>query len=305
MSRLLAIAAVQREPVPAASDRWERVAAQVREVLGRFPATQFVVLPEYHAHLLAGAGVAYPEHMEAVAESIPGPGSTAMAALARELGIWLIPGSQYERGADGHLYNTAVVASPAGEIVATYRKCFPWRPFETTSPGTTFTVFDVPAVGRVGLSIGYDSWFPEVARHLAWLGAEIIIQPTCTTTSDREQELVLARATAIVNQLYVVSVNTAMPPGTGHSIIVDPEGHVRQEAGEGPLVMTDVLDLAATAQVRERGTCGVDRVWSHFRVGDPDLPLPLYGGRIRAEQWAPRRVGDNDGAHRSHEHQAG
>jgi formamidase len=53
----------------------------------------------------------------------------------------------------------------------------------------------------VGLAICYDGFFPEVIRQLAWLGAEVVIQPTLTTTSDREAELIAARANAIFNQL--------------------------------------------------------------------------------------------------------
>ncbi len=62
--------------------------------------------------------------------------------------------------------------SPDGEIAATYRKVFPWQPYEqTTPPGDEFVVFDVPGVGRIGLAICYDGSFPpESARQLAWLG---------------------------------------------------------------------------------------------------------------------------------------
>ena len=91
-------------------------------------------------------------------------------------------------------------------------------------PGDTFTVFDIPGVGRFGLIICFDAWFPEVTRTLAWMGAEVILQPTLTKTIDREQELVLARANAIVNQVYVVSPNYGGLFGTGRSVIVDPEG---------------------------------------------------------------------------------
>lgn len=291
VSRCVTIAALQRPPVEPGPDRWSRVAADVRRVCAQFPATRLVVLPEYHAHLLAPPAIAYREHMEAVAEPIPGPGSQGMAQLARDLGIWLVPGSFYERGPRGAIFNTTIAIDPDGSIAAVYRKLFPWRPFESTDPGTEFTVFDVPSVGRVGLSICYDGWFPEVARHLAWLGAEVIIQPTCTTTADREQEIILARATAIVNQLFVVSVNTASPPGCGRSLIVDPEGGVRVQAGEGSLVLTDVLDLGSVPRIRSHGTLGIDRVWQHFRAGDPCLELPLYEGRLRPERWTPRAFG--------------
>ena len=80
------------------------------------------------------------------------------------------------------VHNTALAISPEGEIVATYRKLFPWLPLETSVPGDTFTVFDIPGAGRFGLMICYDGWYPEVSRTLAWMGAEVILQPTLTKT---------------------------------------------------------------------------------------------------------------------------
>ena len=71
--------------------------------------------------------------------------------------------------------------------------------------------FDIPEVGRIGLSICYDGGFPETCRQLAWMGAEVVLQPSRTTTSDRNQEMVMARANAIFNQIYLVSLNAGSP----------------------------------------------------------------------------------------------
>ena len=117
-------------------------------------------------------------------------------------------------------------------------------------PGDGFVTFDIPDVGRIGLAICYDGFFPEVIRQLAWLGAEVVIQPTLTTTSDREAELVAARANAIFNQLYVVNVNASQPAALGRSVDRRPEGIVRAQAGEGEELITDVLDLEAVERVR-------------------------------------------------------
>jgi formamidase len=138
---------------------------------------------------------------------------------------------------------------------------FPWQPHETAAPGDRFVTFDIPDVGRVGLSICYDGSFPETCRELARMGAEVVLQVSLTTTSDRPQELVMARANAIFNQLYVVSLNAGSPAGLGRSLIVDPEGLVRLEAGDGEELLTDVLDLDAVTRVREYGTAGVSRLW--------------------------------------------
>src|SRR4029078_12155303 len=93
--------------------------------------------------------------------------------------------------------------------------------------------FDIPAVGRIGLSICYDGSFPETCRQLAWMGAECVLQRSLTTTSDRDMEIVMARANAIFNQLFVVSLNAGAPAGLGRSVIVDPEGLVRLQRGDG------------------------------------------------------------------------
>ena len=71
----------------------------------------------------------------------------------------------------------------------------------------------------------------------------------------------MARANAIFNQFYVVSLNAGSPAGLGRSVIVDPEGLVRLEAGAGEELLTDVLDLDAVTRVREYGTAGVSRLW--------------------------------------------
>lgn len=111
--------------------------------------------------------------------------------------------------------------------------------------------------GRFGLCICYDMWFPEVARTLAWMGTEIILQPTMTPTSDRELELVLARTNAIFNQCYFVSLNGVGPYGGGRSLIVDPDGRILQQAGDHETFLTEIIDLDHLVRTREYGTLGL------------------------------------------------
>ena len=85
-----------------------------------------------------------------------------------------MPGSVYELASDGRIHNTALVLAPDGELVATYRKVFPWQPHEACAPGDGFVTFDIPEIGRIGLAICYDGSFPETFRQLAWMGAELI-----------------------------------------------------------------------------------------------------------------------------------
>ncbi|MEV4314907.1 carbon-nitrogen hydrolase family protein [Actinocrispum sp. NPDC049592] len=287
MPRPLPIALIQAVPHPA-----ERAltgfAAEVEAVIAEQPEARLLAFPELHLCGVTGSRSECDDRLRQAAEPLTGPRVTQLAELAGDLGIWLAPGSVCERGPNGELFNTALVFSPEGTLVASYRKVFPWRPYEPYDPGDRFVVFDVPDAGRVGFSICYDAWFPELARHLAWMGAELILNPVQTTTRDRAQELVLARANAIVNQVFVASVNTAAPAGMGQSLIVDPEGHVLTEAGTESTVLTASLDLARVAEVREHGTAGLNRMWSQFTDHDAPLELPLYEGRISPGRWRPR-----------------
>jgi formamidase len=289
--RVLSIAALQVGPTAsdpeATLSRFEDRARSVRDV---FTDVQMIVAPELH--LSACAGVLDEPHGydAAVATPIPGPLTERLGALARETGLWLVPGSVYEQGEDG-VHNTALAVSPAGEVVAAYRKCFPWQPYETTVPGRELVVFDVEGAGRVGLAICHDGVFPEVFRGLAWAGAELIVQVSLTGTSDRAAEIVVARANAIVNQVHVVNVNAPSPTGNGRSVVIDPEGTVRYEAGAGEEVLTAAIDFDAVTAARTSGSFGINRLWEQMDRHGPDVSLPMYGGAYRPraseEVWKP------------------
>ncbi|WP_326804595.1 carbon-nitrogen hydrolase family protein [Streptomyces sp. NBC_01788] len=289
MSRPLPIALAQAPPrssrLPLAG-----FADEVQDLVARFPGTRLAVYPELHLCGVEGSAEEREAQLQEAAEPLDGPRTRMLAELAGDLGVWLLPGSVCERGAGGELFNTALAFSPEGRLAASYRKVFPWRPYEPYDPGDRFVVADLAEAGRIGFAICYDAWFPEVSRHLAWMGAEVIVNPVMTTTADRAQELVLARANAMVNQVYVISVNTAGPVGTGRSLVVDPEGRVRVESPDAlPTVLTDVLDLDDVTRVRTHGTAGLNRVWDQFRDGDAPIELPLYQGRIDPRRWNPDR----------------
>jgi formamidase len=253
------------------------------------PHAQLLVLPELHLTAVPGQLEESEGYADSVAVQVPGPLTERLGEIARASELWIVAGSVYERSDQGQIHNTALVVSPEGELAARYRKVFPWRPTEGSAPGDAFVTFDIPDVGRIGLAICYDGFFPEVIRQLAWLGAEVVIQPTLTTTSDREAELIAARANAIFNQLYVVNVNASQPAALGRSVVVDPEGIIRARAGEGEELLTDVLDLEAVERVRRFGVAGVSRMWEQLDSLDGAGPeLPMYGGRIRPRPGAKR-----------------
>lgn len=271
--RTLSVAALQTVPVTGDPDATaDELADQVRIARGIAPHLELILLPELH--LSAPGRLDGARYAERVAVGIPGPLTERVGAIAREHGLWIVAGSVYERGDGGAIHNTAPVLSPDGKIVAAYRKVFTWQPHESCVPGTEFVTFEIPGLTRVGLAICYDGSFPEAFRRLALMGAEVVAHVSLTTTSDRAAEVVMARANAIFNQLYVVSVNAAAPAGLGRSLIVDPEGIVRQQAGETEEVVTDVLDLDAVTRVREHGTAGVSRMFEQIRRYAESAPGP-------------------------------
>jgi formamidase len=275
MTQRFGLAAVQMAPVPWDPEATvEKMGSIARQVARSFPWIDMLV---FHELAVMGLTQFSPpsdgRNPLLSAQAVPGRLTETLSGIARSTGLWLVPGSMWEQDGD-RVYNTALAISPKGEVVAKYRKIYPWLPHEAdTTPGDELCVFDVPGVGRFGLCICYDTWFPEVARNLAWLGAEVILRPTMTPTSDRTQELVLSQAHAIFNQCYFIDVNGVGPWGGGRSMIVDPDGRVLQEAGQAETVLTEALDLERVRWAREHGTMGLCRTWGQYRSTEVDWPM--------------------------------
>ena len=259
-------------------------AQDIAEILSRSPGTKMVVHPELH---LFGSDMSAAALQE-IAQSLDSKFVSELGELAKRFGIWLIPGSIVEPAPNVGVYNTALVFNPAGELVSFYRKIFPWRPSEPFTMGSEFSVFELPGLGRVGLNICYDIWFPEVTRQLTWMGAELIVNLVRTTTPDRKQELVLVQANSIVNQVYILSVNAAAPIAMGRSLVVDPDGDVLEQVlDDSNSVIYTIIDFDRVAQIRRDGTAGVNRMWDQFLPNDPEINLPIYTGRINPRTWRP------------------
>lgn len=256
------IAALQLDLVK--GDNLGRIAAEVSALKKRMPWVRMVVLGELAAF---GANPAQ-------AQAMPGPAESRFREIARKNRLWLVPGSIYER-AEGLVFNTTPVIDPTGAVVARYRKQFPFYPYEKgVAPGHESVVFDVPGVGRFGVSICYDMWFPETTRSLCWMGAEVILHPTMTYTVDRDVELSIARASAATNQCYFVDVNVAGELGFGRSIVCGPGGEVIHQAGSGREVIAFEVDLAYLRDVRERGWQCLTQPLKSFR--DSKMVFPAY-----------------------------
>jgi predicted amidohydrolase len=257
-----AIAGIQMRTAPGA-DNVPMMGQGLSALLQRFPWVQMALFSELAAY---GASPAH-------AQPPGGKAEMAFREMAAHHRIWLIPGSYFEQ-VDGRFYNTALVIDPTGAVIRRYRKMFPFRPFEVdVAPETEFCVFDVPEVGRFGVSICYDMWFPETTRTLAALGAEVILHPTMTDTIDRDVELPIARAMAAINQCYFFDINGVGAGGVGRSIVVDPSGYVLHEAGNDTELIPVWIDLARVRWERETGVRGLGQPLKSFRDRPVDFTV--------------------------------
>jgi deaminated glutathione amidase len=257
-----AIAGVQM-PVSALHDNLNAMKQRLGLVMARFPWVQMVVFSE-----LAAYGP-LPHH----AQPLPGPAEDEFREMAARRGVWLVPGSLFERVGD-KIYNTAPVINPHGEVVARGRKLFPFRPYEDgVEGGTEVCAFDVPHVGRFGVSICYDIWFPETTRSLVAQGVEVLLHPVMTTTIDRDVELAITRATAAMFQCYVFGINGLGAGGIGRSCVVDPAGTVLYEAGTHEEIIPVEVDLRRVRRQREIGLNGLGQTLKSFRDRATDFPV--------------------------------
>lgn len=250
-------------------DQTDHAIDRIRTMVKRFPWIQMVLLSE-----LAATG-----HEPQDAQTLPGPSEDRFAALAAELGIWLLPGSIYERVGD-KIYNTTPVIDPSGAVIGRYRKMFLFQPYEPAiSAGDQPLLFDIPGVGRFGVSICYDLWFPETIRWLVSQGAEVILHPSLTDTIDRDVELAIVRATAAQNQCFVIDVNGAGEGGNGRSLVVGPAGDVLHEASTNEEEFHLEIDLDRVSRSRIVGLRGLGQPLKSLRDRAFDFPLYAPGAR--------------------------
>jgi len=268
----LSIAGLQLEL--GSEDNLSIIEQEIDLVKKRFPWIQMVVLPELCTY---GANTS-------MAVQLPGEVENCFREAAKKNDVWLIPGSIYERRGDD-VFNTAPVINPDGEVIARYRKQYPFCPYEkNVTQSDNFVVFEVPGVGKIGLIICYDVWFPEIIRQLAWMGAEAIIAPTLTNTIDRDVELAISRANAVTNQLYFFGLNSAGRLGYGKSIVVGPDGTIIHQGSTGRDIITIEMDFNHVRRVRERGLHGLGQPLKSFR--DANISYPVYQNNAGAGAFA-------------------
>ena len=226
------------------------------------------------------------------AEPIPGPSTEGFGALAKELGIVLVL-SLFEKRAPGLYHNTAVVIEKDGTIAGKYRKMhIPDDPayyekFYFTPGDIGFEPIQT-SLGKLGVLVCWDQWYPEAARLMALKGAEILIYPTAIgwESSDTDDEkarqlnawIISQRGHAVANGLPVVSVNrvghepdpSMQTNGIlfwGNSFVAGPQGEFLAQAGnERPENIVVEVDLERSENVR--------RWWPFLR----DRRIDAYAG---------------------------
>ncbi len=229
-----------------------------------------------------------------LAEPIPGPRSEALGALARELEV-VVVASLFERRAPGLYHNTAVVFDRDGRLAGRYRKMhIPDDPgyyekFYFTPGDLGFTPVDT-AVGRLGVLVCWDQWFPEAARLMALAGADLLLYPTAIGWDPQDEEdekarqldawRTVQRGHAIANGLPLLACNRigteTAPDGSGsidfwgHSFIAGPQGEILAEAPPNdPEILIQEIDLSRAEQVR--------RIWPFLR----DRRIDAYQDLLR------------------------
>jgi len=234
---------------------------EARELLVRAAAAgaEFALLPEYTDYLGPHAG-------EPTPETIDGEFAKFFAETARDLRMWVAPGTFHEAtdSAD-HTYNTSLVFDREGTLRSAYRKIHlydveipgrvSYRESATVAPGTETVVADVEGV-PFGLSICYDLRFPELYRALAIGGATVLLVPAAFMMhTGRDHWEVLLRARAIENQCFVLAagqIGDHNPGRTcfGRSMIIDPWGTVLAQAPDEVGVTVADLDFSRLDRIR-------------------------------------------------------
>lgn len=291
MSRTINIGLVQQTASESVSANLEKLGANIVSLANR--GANIIVLQELHntPYFCQTENTSFFD----LAETIPGPSTDYFSAIAAQLGV-VIVASLFEKRATGLYHNTAVVFDADGSVAGKYRKMhIPDDPgfyekFYFTPGDLGFEPIDT-SVGRLGVLVCWDQWYPEAARLMALAGAEILIYPTAIgwdsadTEDEQKRQLVawqtVQRGHAVANGIPVVAVNrTGHEPDPSHasdgiyfwgnSFVAGPQGELLFHAPANEEVNAIVsVDLERSESVR--------RIWPYLR----DRRIDAYGEIIK------------------------
>lgn len=250
----IASPSIHPDPEEKKKENLEKMIGYIDQVCFMNPTIDLIAFPELYLNGIE------PVKWREMAERIPdGPLTKKLSLKAQQVNKWIAPGSFFELGDDGNVYNTAILISPEGKVTLKYRKVFIPYPLEPSTPGNEFPVFEIPNIGKVGFLICADGHYPESARNLVLKGAEVIIKPTLQGEwiGGLRNHTPVAITRAIENQCFVVSINQPSPIGMGNSIAIDPEGRIIEELGIAESFTFVSLNLEEVRRVRENGSLGM------------------------------------------------
>lgn len=287
MSKILKVGLVQQANTPDQSANMRKSLDGIAACAAR--GAQLVVLQELHCGIYFCQ--AEDTAMFDLAQPVPGPETEIFSAAARDHGVVLVT-SLFEKRAPGLYHNTAVVFEKDGSLAGKYRKMhIPDDPayyekFYFTPGDLGFQPIQT-SVGKLGVLVCWDQWYPEAARLMALAGAEMLIYPTAIgwestdpvaeKTRQHDAWHTIQRGHAVANGLPVISVNrTGHEPDWsgvtggiqfwGQSFVAGPQGEILYQAGSD-------LETNAVVEVDLQRSEDVRRIWPFLR----DRRIDFYG----------------------------
>jgi N-carbamoylputrescine amidase len=291
MSNTLKVGIVQHSNSDNVTENTNKTVAEIRNAAAQ--GAKLIVLQELHRSLY----FCQTEDTDLfdLAETIPGPSTELYGNLAKELNVVIVT-SLFEKRATGLYHNTAVVLDSDGSIAGKYRKMhIPDDPgfyekFYFTPGDLGFEPIQT-SVGKLGVLVCWDQWFPEAARLMSMAGAELLIYPTAIGWDPRDDKdeqirqrdawIISQRAHAVANGVPVISVNRvgheSDPSGQsegiqfwGNSFVAGPQGEMLLHADEQEeQTLTVEIDQARSESVR--------RIWPYLR----DRRIDHYGDLLK------------------------